>query len=94
MASVWGCSRKEKKPRKVVGHLAMDSAQAALGKIVAQFVNHYSTHIGAVIVPKSVSQIEVHIMRGKDVVAHFWIEPMSPPSMPVGGDIYRMKGAK
>ena len=94
MASVWGCSNQYKKPRKIVGYISPEDAQIALGKAAAEYAAFFSKKLGAALTHKTVSQIEVHVMRGKDVIAHFWIELLSPPSLPQGGDIYRMKGAK
>lgn len=66
----------------------------ALGRAVSEYVALYSKQLGAALRHKTISPTEVHIVCGKDVIAHFWIELLSPPSLPQGGDIYRMKGAK
>lgn len=41
-----------------------------------------------------VSSMEIHLFDRGRPVAHLYIEPYSPPTKPIGGDIYRRAGAQ
>lgn len=98
MASIWACSEVIKTPTKLAGWLQPEQAQLILGKAAAAYILEHDKIAKNAnkerLRHKTISSTEVHIMRGKGVVAHFWIELVSPPSKPTGGDIYRNASAK
>lgn len=89
MASVWVSPADTRKDLKLAGNMSLDAARQALSIIGLQF-------IGAV--PKRtvqhISALELHGYEGGQIIAHFYIEPFSPPSKPGVGDIYRNSNAK
>lgn len=89
MASVWVSPADTRKDRKLAGNMSMDGAKQALSIIGLQFIGAVPNRI-----VKHISPLEIHGYEAGKVIAHFYVEPLSPPSKPTGGDIYRNSTAK
>lgn len=89
MASVWVSLGDTRADRKLVWNMSMEGAQQALSIIGLQFIGAVPKRT-----VKHISPLEIHGYEAGKVIAHFYVEPLSPPSKPSGGDMYRNNTAK
>lgn len=97
MASVWTCTNTERAPEKIVGHLDPNTAKFALLRVTEDTAAGLRAHPalkGRKVRVDIISKLEMHIIVDGAPIRHLWVEPLSPPSAPADGDVYRKKGAK
>lgn len=98
MASIWFADSRARGGRKLAGRLSEAAAIKSLHDYADVWRQSQETIglDGTITWPRSVqvvSLVEYHLIQDGNVVAHIWIELLSPPSTPSGGDQYRAKPA-